>query len=591
MIKAVLSLQKQTDFFSKIINLTFKSIVQSCALVVNNLNRGVILGNNESNQHMGGIIYGHKGAFWGGIWAVVAGVLLHLPMYFKAADVGYRLAGTPMDLPMQVGMILIVAGMVFTVYGLLPDNKKAHTEALDLKVRALDDAPIRGSHIALLLVMAAAVTIDVMKPTTLSFVIPGMTAEYGLKSPLNPNGSVSAALLPLSGITGTVLGSFLWGWLGDRIGRRASILLAAVSFIGTSICGSMPTYAMNVFMCFVMGFGVGGMLPIMYTIMAETIPARHRGWIMVLIGGDVVGAYILTSWLAAELVPVSSWRILWLIGLPTGVFLIFLNRWIPESPRYLLMHGRTEEAKAVMKRFGAKVVEQTSSKLKVEKGVKDRMSQLFQPPFSFITIAVLLLALGVGLVSFGFQLWIPSNLQKMGFTEAEANYMLRDSALIGFPLNFLIAWLYGFWSSKRTLILLSGLTALSLIGFALAGPAIASNQTLLYALLIMPIWGISSIVSVLSAYCVEIYPTRLRSRGSGLGAGFSKAGGVLIIGLVTISVAPPSIMGTALIGAIPMALAALALILFGIETQKRRLEDITKQQFENWPFQMVKKNN
>jgi putative MFS transporter len=549
------------------------------------------MSNNQSEKYLGGIIYGHKGAFWSGIGAVIIGVILHLPMYIKASDVGYRLVGTPMDLPMQIGMILIVIGMVLTVYGLLPGKDQTGIEVSDIKIRTMDEASMRGSHLALLLVMAAAVTIDVMKPTTLSFVIPGMTEEYGLKSPLNPDGSVPAALLPLSGITGTVLGSFLWGWLGDRIGRRASILLAAVSFIATSICGSMPTYAMNVFMCFIMGFGVGGMLPIMYTIMAETIPARHRGWIMVLIGGDVVGAYILTSWLAAELVPVYSWRILWLIGLPTGVFLIFLNRWIPESPRYLMMHGRSEEAKSVMQRFGAKVVEDTSSKLNVEKGVKDRMTQLFQPPFSFITMAVLLLALGVGLVSFGFQLWIPSNLQKMGFTEAEANYMLRDSALIGFPLNFLIAWLYGFWSSKRTLILLSGLTALSLVGFALAGEAVSSNQALLYALLIMPIWGISSIVSVLSAYCVEIYPTRLRSRGSGLTAGFSKAGGVLIIGLVTISVAPPSIIGTALIGAVPLTIAALALLFFGVETHKRRLEDITAQQLENWSFQPAERGS
>lgn len=540
---------------------------------------------DSSYQSWEGITYGHKGAFWAGIWAVTIGVILHLPMYIKAHDVGYRLVGTPMDMPMKIGMILIILGMILTLYGLLPKKDIIDPDILNLKVRALDDAPIRGQHVALLLVMAAAVTIDVMKPTTLSFVIPGMTEEYGLKSPLNPDGTVPAALLPLSGITGTVLGSFLWGWLGDRIGRRASILLAAVSFIGTSICGSMPTFAMNVFMCFIMGFGVGGMLPIMYTIMAETIPARHRGWIMVLIGGDVVGAYILTSWLAAELVPVYSWRILWLIGLPTGIFLIFLNRWIPESPRYLLTQGRNKEAKAVMRRFGAKIIEDQTSKLKVESGVKDRMIQLFQPPFSYITAAVLLLALGVGLVSFGFQLWIPSNLQKMGFTEAEANYMLRDSALIGFPLNFLIAWLYGFWSSKRTLILLSGLTALSLFGFTLAGDAIASNQTLLYALLIMPIWGISSIVSVLSAYCVEIYPTRLRSRGSGLGAGFSKAGGVLIIGLVAISVAPPSIAGTALTGAVPMALAALALVFFGIETHKRQLEDITAEQLKRWSFQ------
>lgn len=68
--------------------------------------------------------------------------------------------------------------------------------------------------------MAAALTIDVMNPTTLAFVVPGLGAEYGLRSPIDPDGHPAAALLPLAGIAGTVIGSLSWGWLGDRIGRR-----------------------------------------------------------------------------------------------------------------------------------------------------------------------------------------------------------------------------------------------------------------------------------------------------------------------------------------------------------------------------------
>jgi len=55
-------------------------------------------------------------------------------------------------------------------------------------------------------------------------------------------------------------------------------------FIGTSICGARPTYSWNLVMCFVMGVAVGGMLPICYSLLAETIPARHRSWLMILIG-------------------------------------------------------------------------------------------------------------------------------------------------------------------------------------------------------------------------------------------------------------------------------------------------------------------
>ncbi|MDP9204608.1 MAG: MFS transporter, partial [Gemmatimonadota bacterium] len=526
-----------------------------------------------------GTTFGHRGAFWAGVVAVIAGVILHLPMYVEARSVGFRLAGMPLDMSMVLGMVLIVAGLAAAIWGLIPrDHSHMLASDVRIRVRALDEVPISSAHVALMLVMAAAVTIDVMKPATLSFVLPGMTREYGLRSPLHPAGSIPAALLPLSGIIGTVLGSFLWGWLGDRLGRRPSILMAAMTFIATSICGSMPSFALNMIMCFVMGLGVGGMLPIMFTIMAETIPARHRGWLLVLIGGDVAGAYIITSWLATALVPTLSWRILWLIGFPTGVLLILLSRWIPESPRFLLAHGRTDEAAMIMKRYGAVIVREPEGRVEVTSVPGTGIRQLLRPPFLRATTVVVLLGLGIGLVSFGFQLWIPSNLQKMGLGEAEANRLLRNSALIGFPLNFLIAWLYGFWSSKRTLILVTGLTALSLFGFVVAGSSVVTNRVLLYALLIMPIWGISSVVAVLSAYSAEIFPTQLRSRGTGLAAGFSKAGGVLIIALVAIAVAPPSITGTALIGALPMAVAALAVVLFGPETRKRQLEEITAEQ-------------
>ena len=385
------------------------------------------------------------------------------------------------------------------------------------------------------------------------------------------------ALLPLSGIVGTVIGSFLWGWLGDRVGRRSSILLAGVIFIGTSISCSMPNYTWNFAMCFIMGLGVGGMLPITFALMAEAIPARHRGWLMVLIGGDVAGAYIITSWLATALVPEYGGRILWLLGLPTGIVLVLLNRWIPESPRFLVANGREEEARAVMARYGAVVVEE-QSELAMENHIVPRYSQLFRRPFAGISSIIVLLGLAVGLVSFGFQLWIPSNLQRLGFTEVTADRILRDSALIGFPLNFIVAWAYGFWSSKKTIIILALLTGAALAAFVITGDGVATNRLLLHGLLVVPIWGISSVVAVLSSYSSEVFPTRIRSRGTGLAAGASKAGGVLIIALVVAAIAPPSIAWSALLGAVPMLLAALAVVFFGVETRKRQLEDITVEE-------------
>jgi putative MFS transporter len=551
----------------------------------------------RSRPSTGGITFHHPGAFWLGIVAVTVGVALHLPMFLAGEDTCklvpgatpgspkvqqcYVLADQMVDTPMKIGMILTLVGIALTAYALFPRLSQVSQGAVSrVRVKALDDAPIKKTHVALLLVMAAAITIDVMKPTTLGFVVPGMAKEYGLKSALNPTATVPIAWLPFAGITGTVIGSFLWGWLGDRMGRRASILLAGVLFIATSICGSMPNYTWNFITCFIMGLGVGGMLPITFALMAETIPARHRGWLMVLIGGDVIGAYIITSWLASTVGSPANfgWRILWLLGFPTGLLLIVLNRWIPESPRFLLANGRDEEARAVMERYGAAVVEEAHSDLEVEEQVKSRFAQLFAKPFGGLSLAVGIFGLGVGLVSFGFQLWIPTNLQKLGFTEVTSDRILRDSAIIGFPATFLIAWLYGFWSSKKTMIVLALLTAAALLGFVVVGDEVATNRVLLYALLAMPITGISSILAVLIAYSSEVYPTRIRARGTGLAAGASKAGGVLVIALVLFAISIPSIRATALLGAIPLIVAALAIAVYGIETRKKTLEQITAEE-------------
>jgi thioredoxin reductase len=520
------------------------------------------------------ITYAHRGVFWSGIAAVIIGVILHLPMFIGAGDMGYRLTGMPMDPSMKAGMALIVVGIALSVYGLVPRNARTYPDRVaGLRVAALDEAPIQRAHLALLAVMATAVTIDVMKPTTLAFVMPGMAQEYGLKSPLNPHGQVPVALFPLCALVGMVLGSVGWGWLGDRIGRRASILLAGVMFIATSICGAMPEFGWNLLMCFLMGAAVGGMLPIAFALLAETIPARHRSWLMVLIGGDVAGAYIVTSLLASALEPRFGWRVLWLIGLPTGVLLILLNRWIPESPRFLLASGRVVEAEAVMARFGARLVrEEPAPRSDEEPG---RYLQLFHRPFGGLTTAVALFGLGWGLVNSGFLLWLPTNLRQLGLETGDAERLLAGAAIIGFPAVFAVALLYGFWSSRWTMIGVVLLTSATLFAFALLGRRVGDHPYVLQALIVLLLVGTNSVLAVLTPYSSEVYPTRVRARGTGLAGACARGGGLLGVGVVVVGLAPPSLAGAAALGAVPTVLAALAIARYGVETRRRRLEEIT----------------
>jgi putative MFS transporter len=524
-----------------------------------------------------GIVFRDRRAFWAGVSAVTAGVVMHLPMFLGAGDMDYRLHGMPVDTTMKAGMALIVTGLALTAYGIVPRRAPHDPAAARLRVQTLDEAPLQRAHVALLIVMAAAVTIDVMKPTTLAFVVPGMADEYGLKSPLHPTGTVPVAIFPLCALLGMVLGSVTWGWLGDRIGRRASILLAGVMFIATSICGSMPRFEWNLVMCFLMGVAVGGMLPIAFALLAETIPARHRSWLMVLIGGDVAGAYVVTSLLASELEPTFGWRILWLIGLPTGILLIALNRWIPESPRFLLANGRAAEAEAVMARFGARVVVESAPQ-EPEAPVEGRYAQLFSRPFAGLTAGVALFGLGWGLVNNGFLLWLPTNLRGVGLDVAAADRLLADAALIGLPATFVVAWLYGFWSSRWTMIAIAALTAATLAAFAALGDEVGRHPALLQALIVLLLVGTSSILAMLTPYSSEVYPTRVRARGTGLAGMCARAGGFVGVGVVIAGIAPASLRGAAVLGAVPVALAAMAIACYGIETRRRRLEEITAAQ-------------
>src|SRR5699024_11505524 len=137
----------------------------------------------------------------------------------------------------------------------------------------------------LVLVLALVLAIDVMKPASIAFVMPGMAREYGIDM-------AQAGYLALSALVGTALGSVAWGRLADVFGRRAAILLSALMFMGTAICGTMPSFAWNLVMCFMMGAAAGGVLQIVFTLMGETVPATRWGWVLsgagrALTAGDV----------------------------------------------------------------------------------------------------------------------------------------------------------------------------------------------------------------------------------------------------------------------------------------------------------------
>ena len=477
-------------------------------------------------------------------------------MLAHAHSMGNHLAGMEMGAEMYLGMAAIVAGVPLACWGALPEHRAHHGDDAGTGFEASESMPLNRWHASVILVLILGLVIDVMKPATLGFVLPGLAREYGIDRS-------TAALLPLVALTGTVVGSILWGWLADIYGRRSSILLSTVLFVGTSICGAMPSFEWNLLMCFLMGSSAGGMLPVVYTLLAEIMPPRHRSWVLVLVGGTgLIGGYLAASGAAHALEPVFGWRALWLQGFPTGLLLLALARLIPESPRFLLEQGRDQELKEMERKFG--IVRRPRIPAQPNAAAPATRRR--------ITTALTVAALSWSFVNFGLLLWLPSDLQERGYSAAIASGILASSSLVALPTIVLAALLYSRWSTKWTLVGTILMTLVGLVG-ALLPPDLLRWEPLLILIIALLIIGTNGTIAVLLPYTAENYPLGMRGRATGLVAGSSKFGGVAVQ-VAALAGFIPTLSGAAVALIVPTGASALLLAWAGRETRGQSLREL-----------------
>jgi putative MFS transporter len=263
-----------------------------------------------------------------------------------------------------------------------------------------------------------------------------------------------------------------------------------------------------------------------------------------------------------------------LLNVPTGLLVIILSRFIPESPRFLLHMGRILEAEKTLAKFNIKLVRTAVT----DQGevVKHSIQQLFRKPYAATTLAVCIYGVAWGLVNWGFVLMLPTIMHDHLQLDAKiASRLLAKSALIAVPGCLVVSWLYGFWSSKRTLILFALATSAVLAGFSTIKGGVDYNEVFFTVMTVMLLVGVSGMISMLPPYSVELYPTKLRATGGGLTASSSKLGGVVGPWVIAIILGTfPGFMVPALGVAVPLLIAAVALWMTGKETSGRRLEEI-----------------
>src|ERR1041384_6157536 len=160
------------------------------------------------------------------------------------------------------------------------------------------------------------------------------------------------AILLASGL-GAVPGAMIWGWLGDRIGRRTVFIWSAVTIsLATGIMvftpgadALIPGWLFLMFFRFFVGIGNAGIFTIALPLVQEFIPVYKRGWVSALVTTLLPGGSLLAGVAAASLLPLIGWRGLFLVGLSPLVLVFMIRYWVPESPRWLMRMGRMEEAR------------------------------------------------------------------------------------------------------------------------------------------------------------------------------------------------------------------------------------------------------
>jgi putative MFS transporter len=259
---------------------------------------------------------------------------------------------------------------------------------------------------------------------------------------------------------------------------------------------------------------------------------------------------------------------MWLLNLPTGLTLVLLGGFIPESAKFLIARGRDEEARAVMRRFGSKM--RKAKPLPPARNGKAAAEPLTGRGLFGKLVALSVASVSWGLINFGLLLWLPIDLVAKGYSMAVSSRLLAESALIAFPTVFVAAWLYSRWSTKGAVIASVAVTIaglFGLLGLELRGHG---SPVLPVGLLIV---GTNGLIAMILPYTAESFPLRVRGRATGWVAACSKVGGVGAQFLAILALIPPLGVSAAVI-AVPTALGLLLLIVFGKETRGRDLRDL-----------------
>ena len=358
----------------------------------------------------------------------------------------------------------------------------------------------------------------------ISFAAPAIMREYGIDRAAF--GSVFGI-----GLFGFMLGGFIFGWLGDRIGRRPTIVLAAAAFgvltFVTSFASSVGEFTV---LRFVGGLAIGGLVPVTWALNIEFAPPRYRATVVTIIMlGYAVGSS-LGGVISAWLIPLYSWRVVfWVGGLLPVLVSALLYLGLPESIRFLAVKGRRPEEIARTVRLLRPDIA-ASADMRFVVGDEHagqgsargfRLADLFVGRLRVITPLLWIAYIGSSMAVFFLSSWMP--------TLAEASGLDRASAALGASLLslggavgalLLMRFVDRFGAIAVTMMPLVACPLVAMLGmFHFDGAGFMQYMAVVGMFVIGGHTGLHSIAGL-------FYPSAIRSNGAGWAISVAKVGSI-----------------------------------------------------------------
>ncbi|MEU6303066.1 MFS transporter [Streptomyces chartreusis] len=468
------------------------------------------------------------------------------------------------------------------------------TVTTDIPAR-LDRLPWSRWHWTIVIGLGTVWILDGLEVTVVGSIAPRLS-EPGSGLPIT-SGQVTGLAAALY-VAGACLGALFWGRLTDRWGRKKLFMITlAVYLAATALTAvSFDTWWFFLFR-FLTGFGIGGEYAAINSAIDELIPAQYRGRVDLMINGSfwlgaVGGSLLAIVALDTAILPADiGWRLTFALGAVLALVILLVRRHVPESPRWLLIHSRDDEAERIVTAIERKVEAERGEPLPRPEGeltIRQRRS------VSFLEIGRTVFSKYRRRAILGFSLFIGQaflyNAITFGFGAILATFFDVPTGDTGYYFaviavgNFMGPLLLGrLFDTVGRRVMISSTYLLS--GLLLFGTAWLFDQGVLNATTMTACWcavlffasaGASSAYLTVS----EIFPMETRAMSIAFFYALGTAAGGISGPLLFADLTGTGKVGDTVlafqIGAALMCLAGLVAAFFAVRAERRSLEDIAR---------------